>query len=775
MLKTENKTKSGEKDINKLSIEFWIRIRNTIKEEKFKPLLKESIKNLKDKNNIFFSNYYNIYSYLILEKCENLEFITKCFSELKILEKTFPEDFLIKYNLLNYFYFFEKNQKVKNLLEDVKNYFGDINCVEFGKILIEENLQNKFQTEKFVDFIRKFPNFQKGYLKTIFCLIKENKIFKAEKIFVEFLNNFENFDLETKINILSFNQIFKVNKEKILKIEKEFESSRLFKNSKNYHLYEIFKFNKIIKKINSKENLNKINILKIINDLNNIFKTSKNQNLKFLSILNILEISEKNDLNTENFHFLKIFTKLYQDKIEINSEKEKLEDYYKHNNLEKGNEISLDLIKCENSSKSSDSNLEMQFFESDNELLDTVDFDLNQNFESELNFEKQKKLMILKKKENNFSIELVNDYYENLISFVMEDLKNKFCLNLEKIKNSFTKSLSGLYSSNYKNTYESLEKSILINQKKNNPEENLDLYLKMAYLDLKENDTNSFKNKLLEIYKKNPNFKSNLVTFSLANLFYMEKNYNTSLFFFSKNYKISDENKITSLLYIGKIFDKLNKKKQSMITYKKLNTSFPNQIFGHYRLAKNLYFEKKYHKAKIFFKICIDKDEDHFKSKTYLGIIGIKIGTDIPEEVKKILFYFSTALENPEINGKFEFLIKYNFSIFYEKIENYDMAIKYKEQAITYKQNDINLANELVKLYIKKNLLKKAIKIYKKFIKFDPENLYVASQLGSLYAYFLDYKKSEKYFLYIKKKDKKNFKANITLGKIYREKFIGIN
>ena len=775
--KPKNK-KSKTKDLNKLSIEFWLKIRNTIKEKQYKPLLKECIKNIKEKNNIFLKNYYNIYYYLVLENCENITLIKKCFLELIELQNNNPNDILIKYNLLNYYFYFQKNEKVKKFLNEVKENFGEVNCVEFGELVIKEKINLNFDKKKiFLEFIKKFPNYEKGYIKTIFCLIKENYFEEARKILVEFLNHFEIFDFETKINILSFNQILKIDNNKILNIERELECN-FNKNSKNKNLYQILYFNNSMKKINSKKKLDEKKILEIILVLKNIFYNTKNENLKYLSILNILDICEENNFKNKNLHYLKIFINVYNKNKNINYYKKKFDILNKE--IDDYNKDS-DLSEYENTSKTSISNLEMDFFESDNEL-DTVDFDLEEKSKFELesgigiksgNLVNMK--MVQKKKEeddNEIYIDYINNYYENLVDYVLYDLKKKFCHNLEKIRNSFSMSICKLGNGNLsdrKNTFENLEKEFLKNKKKQNPE-NLELLLQMAYLDLKENDTNSFKKKLLIIYNKNPEFRKNLVTFSLANLFYMEKNYETSLFFFSKNYKISEDNKITSLLYIGKIFDKMNKKKNSMITYQKLNTTFPNQIFGFYRIGKNLFFEKKYLEAKKFFKIVIDKDEYNFKSKTYLGIIGILLGTSIPEEVKQILFYFSTALENPEINVKFEFLIKYHFSIFYEKIENYDMAIKYKEQAISYKQNDINLVNELVKLYIKKNLLKKAIKLYKKFIKYDKNNLYVVSQLGCLYAYFLNFKKSEKYFLYIKKKDKKNFKANMTLGKIYRDK-----
>lgn len=87
---------------------------------------------------------------------------------------------------------------------------------------------------------------------------------------------------------------------------------------------------------------------------------------------------------------------------------------------------------------------------------------------------------------------------------------------------------------------------------------------------MEENDLDRFQRGLLLIHKQDKDFQANLVTFSLGQVFYVQKDYEKSLYFFSRNYKCPNGNKTMSLLYMGKIMRKIHNYPKSLLTFEKL-------------------------------------------------------------------------------------------------------------------------------------------------------------------------------------------------------------
>ena len=297
------------------------------------------------------------------------------------------------------------------------------------------------------------------------------------------------------------------------------------------------------------------------------------------------------------------------------------------------------------------------------------------------------------------------------------------------------------------------------------------LNFRLGYKYLEENNFTKFKDYLLCAFKKNPKYETNLITYTLGLMYLRNKDYDTALFFFSKNYKKCPENAYNALLLIGKIFERTNQNEKAIITYQKFNKNYLNQKIGDYKIAKIKFKQNDLIAAEDGFFGILKENPLNIKVMIYLGIIRLKTTTLFTQKARKdILSYFNKAMASRELSPKFECMVRENLSIFYEKIGNIDLAIKNLEFSIKLRPNNQSYLYRLINLLIRGKRYKEAIKVYKIIIKRNPHNFSLSVKLGILYAFIGDYKKAIKLLIFVSSKDRNNFTANFIIGKIYRDK-----
>ena len=364
---------------------------------------------------------------------------------------------------------------------------------------------------------------------------------------------------------------------------------------------------------------------------------------------------------------------------------------------------------------------------------------------------------------SNFATQYLNKIYNRNLNLAISKPLKGYNIKFKKIMD---------FQNPYNDTYtkEEIEKFL-----KKNPDNEI-LNFQLAYIYLNQNDFEKFREFLLKVYKINPHYETNIVTFSLGHMFLMDKDYETALYFFSINYRKCPENIYKAMLSIAKVLEKSGQYDKALITYQKFNSTFANQKKGLYKAAKINYKQGDYETAEDLFTKILRDDPLNMKATVYIGLTLLKNSPEFDEHIKnKIVSYLTKALESHELDIKYEVIIREALSELYEFSDQIDLAIKSQKAVLKLVPKDTKQILRLTKLLISAKRYSEAISIYISIVNQNPDDLNLVNKLGSLYAYLGDHRKAIKMFVIVRTKEPKNFTANYILGKIYRDKMDSVN
>jgi tetratricopeptide (TPR) repeat protein len=224
---------------------------------------------------------------------------------------------------------------------------------------------------------------------------------------------------------------------------------------------------------------------------------------------------------------------------------------------------------------------------------------------------------------------------------------------------------------------------------------------------------------------------------------------------------------------LGKTFEKLGEDKKALITYNKLSTLYPNEVSGLYRVAKLFYEKAEMDLAKEKFAQIITIDPLNAKSHVYLAMVIMGQKEKSTDDVNAIIYHLNQGKEYLKESKKFEIIIYKNFAELYDNLDNLDLAILNYELTIKLEteENSHYYLAKLAEVYLRKKKYISALNIYLKLFKVDRTNISVISQIAMIYAYSSKYEDAAKFFNFALTIEPLDFKANLMLGRLYREKF----
>ena len=144
-------------------------------------------------------------------------------------------------------------------------------------------------------------------------------------------------------------------------------------------------------------------------------------------------------------------------------------------------------------------------------------------------------------------------------------------------------------------------------------------------------------------------------------------------------------------------------------------------------------------KAIEYFKMALEKDENHYKA-----LFGLGEAYYFMDDKNNSIKYFEKVLElNPKDVGALEYL----GDIFYE--EDYEKAINYYKKALELKSDDINLTLKIAHSYFELKKYRGALKYFKKALKLIPDVFRleeIFEFIGRIYIYLGEDEKAMDYF-----------------------------
>lgn len=648
--------------------------------------------------------------------------------------------------------------------EELEQLSPDNADLKFCKAFCLDLVAEEDNIAGYLKLVTAYPEAKKGFLHLLLFHLKLGENGLAVKTIEKYVSMFRDYEPEAVHNFWVAMNYMGINKEeKVMSYKRRLET---FKDEKL--VKEFFVFNKAVMTMRNRGEIEESEFL-----FEGLLENSTNENLRLLAGINLIMLLESRGKIRQCLKRLKDLIETYRDKIDVKDFEAKFNTLLNKHNIR---DISLTQTETKP--------YEREFLHKDYDYLKILlsfkyahPKNINESFArsrySIVANQKSLKVLITKFQkqtsieESNLMIndvlvsEYLNDMYKKAIKDVLGQSTDIY------LRPETVDSWGRLTSYN---SLPELSKPHIREMLKYDPE-NKHILMNLCFILLRENAVEELKANLLKLHKIDPNFMAKLVTFSLGQLYYNEESYENALYFFLENYK-HEENKVKCLIMLGKTFEKLKEEKKALITYNKLSLLYSNEVVGIYRVAKLFYKRGEFDLSKEKFAQIITIEPLNAKSHVYLARVLMQQKRKTPEEINAIIFHLNQGLEYLKDIPKFELIIYHHFAELYDSLDNLDLAIKNYEQAIKLESASQHYyLARLSEVYLRKNKYVSALNTYLKLFKMDRQNIEVISQIAMLYAYMSKYENAVKFFNYVLTIEPNNYRANLMLGRLYREKF----
>jgi tetratricopeptide (TPR) repeat protein len=670
---------------------------------------------------------------------------------------------LTKYNIALYLIAFDRHEEAYMYFEELEQLSPENADLKFCKAFCLDQVAEEDNIAGYLKLVTAHPEAKKGFLHLLLFHLKLGENGLAVKTIEKYVSMFKDYEPEAVHNFWVAMNHMGINKE-----EKVLTYKRRLETLKDEQLVkEFFVFNKAVMTMRNRGEVEEAEFL-----FEGLLENSTNENLRLLSGINLIMLLEGRGKIRQCLKRLKDMIETYREKIDVKDFEAKFNTLLNKHNIK---DISLTQTETKP--------YEREFLHKDYDYLKVLlsfkysHLPVNKESLTRSRFSigsNQKSLKVLINKfQKQTSIEesnvMVNDafatnYLAELYKRVVKEVygQSNIHLNLDTVD-----SWGRLTSFN---SLPELSKPHIQEMLKLDPY-NKHMLMNLCFILLRENAVEELKTNLLKVHRIDPVFMPKLVTFSLGQLFYNEKNYENAIYFFLENYK-HEEHKVRCLVMLGKTFERMKDEKKALITYNKLSILYPNEVAGIYHVAKLFFKRGDIDLSEEKFAQIITIDPLNAKSHVYLARVLMQQKNKKSDEINAIIFHLNQGLEYIKENKKFELIIFRHFAELYDSIDSLDLAIKNYEQAMKLDPNSHQYyLARLSEVYLRKNKYVSALNTYLKLFKMDRENIEVISQIAMLYAYMSNYENAVKFFNFALTIEPTNYRANLMLGRLYREKF----
>lgn len=244
-------------------------------------------------------------------------------------------------------------------------------------------------------------------------------------------------------------------------------------------------------------------------------------------------------------------------------------------------------------------------------------------------------------------------------------------------------------------------------------------HYRLAFLEIDENDyTEHFKVHLEAVHRIKPDYKPVVVTLTLGEIYWSEKNYQKALEYYLKNKEVT-EDKIQCLIRIGECYEKMGELDRAKNEYKKalkLNAKNPWVL---YRLGKIFFLKGEHEKAAEKLYKSMIYEPDHYKC---LVKYGLNFMAQKEPKVSQALETFDKALNLNGLPTRYEIICLKEKTNCLDRLNEVDSAIETCKTWVQLDPYNLEAKEYLAQLHLKNKENKKALMLYKQILKENRSN-----------------------------------------------------
>lgn len=295
--------------------------------------------------------------------------------------------------------------------------------------------------------------------------------------------------------------------------------------------------------------------------------------------------------------------------------------------------------------------------------------------------------------------------------------------------------------------------------------ENKYAHYRLGEIDIQKNEySERIKYHFTKVFKIDPNYKKHIVCQALGEIYFKDRNYKTSLFYFKESLYEPRTEVFHTLVRLAQCYTKLLRFQNALSTYD-YAISVKDFYYLHYKQAKvwNKMGKQYIPKAEACIEKCLQKEPRYFKALCLQATMEL----DKPDcRLSYAKNMFETVLRAENLTKDKEKRAYIGLARIKEQEGNLTEAMMNTRKALNINPYDNVIREMLAKIYIKTRELKKAIHQYKLILKDERKNDRIYLEIGTLYVYLNMVPAGQRYLEHSIKLNPSSSMANLRLGKL---------